>query len=371
MRLLLSVDALTSTLTGIGRYTLELACRLPIFSFIESVRFYRHGRWISNPRDCLNLTYCPSRRILPQKMEQLWFNKLRLKMQCHGTLFHGPNYFLPSCSDIGIATIHDLSVYRFPETHPVERIKQFEKHFQATLKIADHLITDTEAIRREVIEKFSWPEDRITAVNLGTSGCFKPQTSQQLFEILARFGLVYGEYTLCVSTIEPRKKIDRLLAAYGRLPIKLSRVYPLVLVGGAGWESEGIHQQIERCFAEGWLTYLGFVAESDLLALYAGARLFVYPSIYEGFGLPVLEAMASGVPVIASCDAALIEVAGGAARHFNADDEDALQYAINEGLEDIDWRKEAVVAGIRVANQFSWDRCIEETCQVYRHVVGI
>lgn len=368
--LILSVDALTPSLTGIGRYTWELASRLPLCVDIGSLNFYQQSRRIKNPSDLLDQEWKPSRRSWLQKKEPAWFRDLRLKLLCRGTLFHSPNYFLPSFADIGIATIHDLSVFKFPETHPAERIKQFEKHFQATLQIADHLITDTEAIRQEVINTFSWPDEKITAVHLGSSRHFKPQKLQQTFEILARYGLSHGGYTLCVSTIEPRKNIDRLLAAYNRLPKDLLRRFPLVLVGSIGWESDEIHQQIERCCAEGWLKYYGFVTEGDLEVLYAGAWLFVYPSRYEGFGLPVLEAMASGIPVITSHDPALVELASGAARHCEGDDEDALRCAIGESLADIEWRENAIVEGLKVAGLFSWERCIKETVQVYRKVVG-
>jgi alpha-1,3-rhamnosyl/mannosyltransferase len=132
--------------------------------------------------------------------------------------------------------------------------------------------------------------------------------------------------------------------------------------------SENLHQDIENATREGWLRYLGFVAERDLPFLYAGARLFVYPSIYEGFGLPVLEAMASGVPAVTSNHAVLQEVAQGASLLAEPDDHDALLEGIRRGLTDEDWRSSAKIAGLRVAGGYSWDRCVEETIGVYRHV---
>lgn len=366
LRLILSVEALSPPLSGIGRYAWELASRLPLSGSVENIRFFHQGRWIVNPADLLNPKFHPLRKTWLQKKEPKWLRDQRLKLQCRDRLFHGPNYFLPAYSGNGVATIHDLSVFRFPETHPVERIKQFEACFMATLGKASHLITDTEAIRREVIETFSWPEERITAIPLGVADSYRPHSPQEFSGILAGYGLEHGSYSLCVSTIEPRKKIDCLLSAYGRLPAAVRTRYPLVLVGSTGWNSDDLHKQIKRCCAEGWLRYLGFVPEESLPVLYAGARLFVYPSIYEGFGLPVIEAMASGVPVITSTDPALLEVAGASALTVDPEDDGALLQAITRGLEDFDWRVKAAEAGLLRAGQFTWSRCVEQTVQVYR-----
>ena len=292
----------------------------------------------------------------------------RLKQHCRGQLYHGSNYFIPACADIGVATIHDLSVFRFPETHPAERVRQFETHFQATLDRATHLITDTEAIRQEVIGTFAWPAERITTVPLGVSDSYRPRASSETVEILSNYGLVHGGYSLCVSTIEPRKKIDALLTAYGRMPVFLLKRFPLVLIGGTGWRSEGLHQLIESCCARGWMKFFGFVPQTDLPVLYAGARLFAYPSCYEGFGLPVLEAMASGVPVVTSTDRALAEVVGTAALKVEPYDNDSLLNGVVRGLEDEGWRETVSVAGLKRARHLTWERCVEQTAAVYRKI---
>ncbi len=366
LQVVLSVDALTIPLTGIGRYTWELAARIPLCDSVQRVRFYWQERWIKNPFDLLDPAHHPLRKTWLQKQEPHWLREMRLKLQCRGRLFHGLNYFLPSCADIGIATIHDLSVFKYPETHPAKRVRQFEKHFLATLKRADHLITDTAAIRQEVIETFSWPADKITAVHLGVSDCFKPRLQEEIIEVLGRYGLAQGRYSLCVSTVEPRKKIDCLLSAYGCLSPALRARYPLMLSGSKGWKSEELHKRIESCCTEGWLRYQGFVPMADLPYLYAGANLFVYPSIYEGFGLPVLEAMASGVPVIASFDSALTEITGGAAILTDPDDVDLLTMLIERGLSDDDWRANARLRGLEVAKGYSWERCVYETLNLYK-----
>jgi alpha-1,3-rhamnosyl/mannosyltransferase len=356
LKLILSVDALSPSLSGIGRYTWELTRRIGQVPGIEQVRFFRNGHWVRNPESLIatGATVQKRRFKFPR-----WAERRYWEWTCRGHVFHSPNYFLPPYAENGVATIHDLSVFKFPETHPVERVRQFEKLFRKTLDISVHLITDTEATRVEV-----------TAVHLGVASAFLPQTGEMLASRLKHFGLSPEGYALCVSTIEPRKRVNALLAAYGALPAELRVCYPLVLAGGYGWRSESIHKLIEIGQRAGWLRYLGFVPEADLPALYAGARLFAYPSIYEGFGLPVAEAMASGVPVVTSDRSCLPEVAGGAARLVNPDDVDAFAAALEAGLTDITWRQNAIKRGLQVVARYDWAKCAEQTATVYAESVA-
>lgn len=367
--LIFSIEAISPSLTGIGRYTWELATRLPLTPLIDSIRYIRQGRWIESPAVLLDAAYRSPRKTWLQRKEPSQITAWRLKRQCRGQLFHGPNYFLPDYADIGVATIHDLSVFRFPETHPVERIKQFEANFQATLERATHLITDTEAIRLEVIRTFGWPAERITAVSLGGANVYQPRSCEETAKVLSHYGLEYGRYSLCVATIEPRKNIDLLLDSYRDLLSTVRRRFPLVLIGNEGWQSEQLHDRIKACCAEGWLHYLKFVPEADLSVLYAGSRLFVYPSQYEGFGLPVLEAMASGIPVISSTDPALVEVGGDAIWQICPEDRVTFTRVLDQGLEDEQWRTTAQAKGLARAKEFTWERCVEQTVQVYRKVL--
>ena len=369
MPLILSIDALSPPLSGIGRYTWQLASRLPLTRSIDVVRYIRQGRWIENPAVLLDPACRLPRKSWLQRREPKLVANWRLGQQCRDALFHGPNYFLPEYADIGVATIHDLSVFRFPETHPVERIKQFETNFADTLARAKYLITDTEAIRREVIGMFGWSEERISAVHLGVESGYCPYGDDETTNLLASYGLSHNKYSLCVATIEPRKNIALLLNAYRELPLAARSQFPLVLIGNEGWNSGQLHDRIKACCAEGWLHYLKFVSEADLPMLYAGARLFVYPSRYEGFGLPVLEAMASGVPVISSTDPALVEVGGDATWQICPEDRARFVQALEQGLEDEHWRTTAQTKGLLRARKFTWERCVEETVQVYQKVL--
>ena len=234
---------------------------------------------------------------------------------------------------------------------------------------ADALITDSEFTRQELASYFSWPIERIHTVPLASSPEFYPRPAEAINATLAKHGLQANGYTLFVGTIEPRKNIETLLAAYSRLPLSLRTRWPLILTGYHGWRSDAIHQKLESARREGWAHYLGFVPSGDLPLLFSGARLFAFPSLYEGFGLPVLEAMSSGVPVVCSNSSSLPEVAGDAALMCAPMDDIELTRLLQIGLTDNTWRQAAITKGLRHAESFSWERCARETLQVYRRVI--
>jgi glycosyltransferase involved in cell wall biosynthesis len=355
------VDALQPQLSGIGRYCWELCKGLPRHPALDRVHFYGRGTLLDRPEELLSGGVTRRRRPRWLRRWTRWSDRRRLA----GSLFHGPNYFLPPFVERGVVTVHDLSVFRFPETHPAERVKQFEREFDSAIARAAHVITDTETVREELLQSCSLPADRVSAVPLGVDPAFRPRPRETLAAPLAAFGLAPGAYALCVSTLEPRKKIGELLAAWRRLPPPLRDRFPLVLAGGAGWRNEAVLEDIARGTAEGWLRHLGFVPEADLPLLYAGAALFLYPSTYEGFGLPPLEAMASGVPVVVSSSSCLPEVCGSAALYCRPDDPDDLFEAARRGLEDSAWQSSASALGLDRAAAFSWQRCIDGTAAAY------
>lgn len=361
MKVTLSVDALTPHLSGIGRYAWELAKGLERRGDVD-VQFYARGQIIDRPEVLLRGEPAPRRvgklrRFLPRRKPD------------YGVV-HGPNYFLPAFAKSGVITVHDLSVLRYPETHPPERRKAFANEFERSMERASYILTDTETVRQEVIAAYGIHPERITAVYLGVDLAFRPRSAEELLPGLARLALEPCGYALCVSTLEPRKRIAELLAAWKHLPNSLRARFPLVLAGGAGWLNDALLVEVEAGQREGWLRPLGFVEEAQLPALYAGAALFLYPSIYEGFGLPPLEAMASGVPVIISNRSCLPEVCGDAARQVDPDDVEGMAAAIEESLVDQSWRNAAARRGLTRAARFDWDRCVEETVAVYRQAAG-
>ena len=379
INLILGVDAIRPPLTGIGRYAWELAFRLPHLPDIADARFYANGRFVDDPRTLLDqvpLKLAMRGRLVKNRLAIGAYRRLaplihRSRLRAlDDFLFHGPNFYLPDFPGRAVATIHDLSIYRHPQYHPPARVAFMRKEIPLTLKRADLLITDSEYIRREVIDAFGVPESGVVAIPLAAREEYRPRDGQETASVLANHGLVHGKYALCVSTIEPRKNIAALVRAYARLPSGLRTAYPLVLAGDRGWLSEDVHAEIDRARAQGWLHYFGYVADDDLPYLYAGARGFALPSLYEGFGLPVLEALASGIPVLTSRDSALSEIAAGAAWLVDPLDDDAIRDGLQVLLEDEAWRKDASQNGIGIAGRYSWGLTALRTIEAYRKACG-
>ena len=383
MRVILAADAIQTPLTGIGRYAYELARGLPEHPLIDQLRLFSFGRW-REVADLVRMAEAPpdvnpSLKSSTALRRHLAGNRLavrvyqavtppffcwRLRNQSDA-LFHSPNYFLPPFSGRSVATIHDLSHICLPHCHPAARVDYLNRALPATFRQADFLITDAESVRQEVIHHFDWPADRIAAVPLGVAPIFHPRNLVELAPVLQSYGLTVEGYTLFVGTIEPRKNLQRLISAYESLPVSVRQRWPLVLAGAHGWQSGEIHKRIAKAAASGWLRYLEFVPQHDLPFLYAGARLFAYPSLYEGFGLPPLEAMASGVPVVTSNVSSLPEVVGDAALTVDPQDMSALSDALARGLEDDVWREFAVSSGLKRASLLTWANCVKNTVSIY------
>lgn len=376
MKLILSTEPIRYPLTGIGRYTYELAAHLQRSGQLQDLRFFSgHGfiEGLPRPAEQSDGRYRLKRmvqksRVLSGVYAILRERSRRSVLKGFGDfLYHGPNFYLPDFPGRKVATFHDLSPFTWAHCHAPERLRFMRKECLKAIKRADALITDSEYTRREVADYFSWPLDRIHAVPLACGPEFRPRSASEL-PGLARYRLKYKSYTLFVGTIEPRKNILTLLDAYAHLPLALRQSHPLVLTGYRGWRSEAIHARIDTAYKEGWANYLGFVPTDDLPMLYAGAALFAFPSLYEGFGLPVLEAMASGVPVVCSTSSSLPEVAGDAALMCDPQDVDRLAELLGRGLQDQAWRADASERGLLHATRFSWSRCAAGTMAVYRRV---
>jgi alpha-1,3-rhamnosyl/mannosyltransferase len=282
------------------------------------------------------------------------------------SIVHGPNYYLPKFTGRSLVTIHDLSVFKYPEMHPPSRVKRLVSEINKSMRRANAVITDSAFTRQEVIDFFGWDPNRIHAVSLAASAEFHPRDSRSTAAALARHGLQWGRYCLFAGTIEPRKNIEALLDAYGALPARLRNEYPLVVVGFRGWRSDSLHARLADGATRGDVIYLGYVDAETLPVIHAGARLFVYPSHYEGFGLPVLEAMASGIPVVCSNATSLPEVAGDAAAQCDPNDIAQLAALMRRGLEDDSWQSEMRPKALARAEYFSWHRTATETAAVYQ-----
>lgn len=380
MNVVLAVDAINPAPTGIGRYTWELATRLPALLAPEhGLRYIARHRWVSDPaslRVAAPVGQAVRRSLVRMRLAAavyavLWPTLMRYRLRSvPNSLYHGTNFYVPPGADRAVATFHDLSIYRHPECHPAARVDFMRRVIPQTLRRTDFLITVSEFTRREVIDFFAWPADKVRAIPLGVDNAFRPHSAAATAPVLQRMGLSHGAYVLCTATIEPRKNIARLLQAYAALPDALRTQCPLVLAGGEGWNDTELQIHIQRALSAGWLKRFGYVSEDDLPALMAGARCFAFPSIYEGFGLPVLEAMASGVPVVTSQVASLPEVAQDCAQLVDPFNVDAIRTALHQAIEDNQWRTRASALGIQRAAAFSWDHTAQATAAIYRQLAA-
>ncbi|WP_290631585.1 glycosyltransferase family 1 protein, partial [Aquisalimonas sp.] len=283
-------------------------------------------------------------------------------------LFHSPDYELPRLPLPGVVTVHDLSHRFFPEHHPASRVRHLERILPASLERAAAIITVSHTVRHELVTELGVEPGRVHAIANGARAAFradcKPDVAAHAYD------LTPGKYILSVGALEPRKNLARLLDAYLQLPSTLRNAYPLILAGPDGWADRRLRASVKRACATGAVRRLGYVPDEILPSLYAGAAAFVYPSVYEGFGLPVLEAMACGTPVITNGTGALSEVAGEAAVTVDVYDTIAIRDALERILTDHGLSARLRQAGPRRASGFTWSATAEATCQVYAQVLG-
>jgi glycosyltransferase involved in cell wall biosynthesis len=286
-------------------------------------------------------------------------------------LFHWTNFL--TCSQKRgkkVLTVHDVSFFLFPEYHPLKRRLTFKALFPRSLEQADQIITDSDSTKRDLVEHFHVPADKITTVYLGVDPTFAPASEAQATPIMAKHGVRFGAYLLYIGTVEPRKNLPRLIQAYNLFRANGSQSLPLVLVGASGWLNQDLFREIDKSPWKDNIKILGYVAKTDLPALYSGAAAFVYPSIYEGFGLPPLEAMACGAPVITTDNSSLPEVVGDAAILVDAYDVDAIARAMLQVASDLTMRESLKQRGLARAKFFTWQRTAEQTLAVYERALG-
>jgi len=390
MQIILGSDAIHRPLTGIGRYALELARHLRQSPEVDRLDCFSMGRWPTwhDLQACEQLV---SPMAGPVKASQhktlrsvLAGNSLAVKVygalspalyawrlrHRADALFHSPNYILPPHPGPCVATIHDLSHVWHPQFHPKVRVDFMNRALPQTLKRANFLITDAESVRQEVIRHFAWPADKIAAVHLGVDPVYHPRSAVELAPALDKWGLSVQGYTLYVGTVEPRKNLGVLLEAYEQLAPAIRNRWPLVIAGSKGWNSEEIYDRMTKAATQGWLYYLNYIPQAQLPLLYAGAKLFVYPSLYEGFGLPPLEAMASGVAVIASNIPSISEYAQGSAVLVTPGDVKLLAQTITEALQSEDMFLNLLQMGVNTSKKLNWAKTTKEILNIYQRLVG-
>lgn len=356
---------------GIGRYTRELMhavlAQQPDHDFALMAATAGLGdRWAAEVDRLKALS--PNRltvRSLPLSddwMARLWH---RLHFPLPATwitgavdLFYAPDFLLPPLPRKvrKVVTIHDLSFLRYPETFTPQLRDYLTQAVPRSVQRADRVLTDSIWTRNDVVELLNVDSERVTALHLGVSDAFGPTAEPgERRRLNATYQLGDIPYILAVGTIQPRKNYGRLIEALDRVRERVEIV--LVIVGRPAWLSEPI---LEAAAARPHVKLLGFVNDGDLPALYRQAGVFAYPSLYEGFGLPPLEAMACGTPVVASNASSVPEAVGAAGLLHDPLDTDTLAAALHRLLTDADLRTDLRAQGLSRAAQFTWTRTAQE-----------
>jgi alpha-1,3-rhamnosyl/mannosyltransferase len=246
-------------------------------------------------------------------------------------------------------------------------VRVVNRRLPRSLQAARAVITDSFAVRNEILARYGVRADRVHAVPLGVAARFHPRAAPAAPN---RFGLSPGEYLLSVGTLEPRKNLVRTLQAYSRLPERLRQRFPLAVVGAAGWHESSIFAGLAPLERKGEVRVLSYVGDEELAELYCGARALLYPSLYEGFGFPIVEAMASGTPVITSSIGCMKEVAEGAALLVDPLDTDAIAAGMSRLLEDDREAARLRAEGLARAARYTWEACARQTLDVYRRALA-
>ncbi|MEE8391962.1 MAG: glycosyltransferase family 1 protein [Anaerolineae bacterium] len=252
-----------------------------------------------------------------------------------------------------LVTIHDLGYLYFPEAHPWRQRLYLDLSTRWNARTAAHILTDSEATKSDLVTRYATPPDKITVAYPGRDETLAPVRDPAEIEMVkARYGIA-GDYFLYVGTLQPRKNLARIVAAFATLELETV----LVLAGKHGWLYDDLFAQVRRMGLEGRVLFPGYIPDKDKAALMSGALAFVFPSLYEGFGLPVVEAQSCGCPVIASTTSSLPKVAGDAALLVDPHDVTAIAAAMQRVVADSALRESLIERGFVNARRFSWTTC--------------
>ncbi len=372
MRIGLDAIPLATPRTGVGHYTFELARHLALAAAehdFQLVSPFPFDPPIASEELPPNL-----QAIRPQigPWRRRWFAvglPLYLK-QASIDLFHGTNYDVPLWSKCpSVLTIHDLSLLLYGSTHVGRLVRRGRYRLPIMARRAAAIITPSEAVKREVCQYLKMKPSKLFAVPLAARSIFHPVPAEESEPVRRRFK-IGDNFILFVGTIEPRKNLATLLQAFEEILRQTSLRPQLVVAGKVGWLTDKLFTQVGESEAADRLVFTGYLGDEDLRALYSSCSAFVYPSLYEGFGLPVLEAMACGAPVITSEIPSLMETAGPAARLVPPSDAQVLAKNVVDLLENESERQYLSRAGIERSQQFNWENVARATLDIYSEVAN-
>ncbi len=375
----------TSALTqggGIGRYTRELVRALTALDGRSTYHLFAARQTgptaVPDP-----LPTGPNVQFHAAPVDERWLYRLWYRLRFPAPvqwvtgpldLFHSPDFVLPPVGG-GIPTlltVHDLSFVHYPQVYPAALVSYLNRVVPWSIRRASHVLADSAATKADLMAVWQVPADKITVLYSGVNAQFQPVTEPEvLTAVSTRYHLGDAPYLLTVGTVQPRKNYQMLIRAFA--PVAAAWPHHLYIAGGKGWLYDDMMAEVERQGLNGRVHFLGFVADEDLPALYSGATLFLFPSLYEGFGLPLLEAMQCGVPVVTSNASSLPEVVGGGRESggetavlLSPHDQSAWTTAMQELLADPARRAHLVAAGFRQARQFTWQKAAAQLLHLYR-----
>lgn len=375
MRIALNARILQAPRTGIGHYVAELATALAREPDVQLSLFHGWG-WSPQLPPSAKPGYSrlsPLLRRVPGAYQaRRWLEQKRFDQGRSKTidLYHEPSLWPLAFEGPTVITLHDLTHLRYPETQPPARLKEIERRLSRAVEQAQLILTDSQFIADEAQQYFGLPAERLRVAPLGVAARFHPREPAVIDAVLKAHGLEAGRYFLCVGTLEPRKNLSLALRAHAGLPESIRQAFPLFIVGMSGWQQAQLNDELKCALADGHVCLAGYLPDEQVAQLLAGARALIFPSFYEGFGLPVLEAMASGTPVITTRCSAMPEVAGPAGIYCEPDDPQGMRDAMERLIEDrLHWQA-CREAGLQQATLFSWERCAKVTAHAYRQVLG-
>ena len=372
MKILLDAFPLNAPKSGVGYYTYHLLKALSKVYKNEDEFIYFYGRRFSKniierphsvdaaTRKTLKALLRDPYRIT-QPIKEFIFRRGAKKIK--PDIYHETNYVLLPYSGPQIVTVFDMSIKRFPETHPAGRVKFFNDYFDKRIPNANHILSISEFTKNELVEIMGIAPDKITVTPLAQPESFCRPSYSQIHQFKKENQLP-DNYFLYLGNIEPRKNLITLIRAFKHFSDTNHNI-KLILAGEQTWLSETVIQEINNLNLENSVFMPGYVNEKDLPLWYAASLAFVYPSKYEGFGLPVIEAMATGTPVITSNVSSLPEVAGDAAILIPPDDIDGWASSMSAIANSLKMRKQLIDSGLERAATFSWEKCAKMTHDVY------
>ncbi len=371
MRIGIDGIPLATQKSGIGHYTLELARGLAELSPADDFELVAPvpldiGGDVELPQN-LSVIHAPVNAL----RRRWWTIGLPLyARQNQLTLYHGTNYNIPlwrSCPTV--VTVHDLSLLLYPETHRQDLVQRARRRLPTMTRIAAHVITDSESVKTEIHEHLGIPSEKITVVPLAPRPTFHAIAGGEARKAREDLG-IEDEFVLFVGTVEPRKNLITLVRALDKLMRETDLRPQLVIAGQKGWRTDELYSYVNKPVLRDRVLFTGYISDTDLRTLYSSCRAAVYPSIYEGFGLPPLEAMACGAPVITSRIPVIMETSAGAALLIEPTNVHELTDALVQLLRSREKRRELRKAGFKRAAEFTWERTARQTFEVYREVLG-